>query len=59
MIVATFKSKNRITKEVSNARCPRKFLDIGYILNIAIEMILMNQFEYDEIGDDDDGLREL
>ena len=59
MIVATFKSKNRITEEVStNARSPRKFLDIGHILNLAIEMILMNQFEYDEIGDDD-GLREL
>ena len=58
MIVATFQSKNRITEEVSNARSPRKFLDIGYILNLAIEMILMNQFEYGENGDDD-GLREL
>jgi len=27
-------------------------------INLAIEMILINQFEYDEIGDDD-GLREL
>jgi len=59
MIVATFKSKNRNPEEVSmNVRSPRKFLEIGYILNLAIEMILMNQFEYGEIGDDD-GLREL
>ena len=59
MIVATFKSKNRNPEEVSmNARSPRKFLEIGYILNLAIEMILMDQFEYGEIGDDD-GLREL
>jgi len=30
----------------------------GAVINLAIEMILINQFEYDEIGDDD-GLREL